>query len=291
MNMKPENSKVRTVVAIGSLALASMSMGAYAQAAAGTSAGTNNHATTSARSHSASRTTGASKEDATDAAQQMRKSVAVVNQLKRDPQMRAQLQKAQGVFIVPDYGRAALGVGGRGGEGVLMVKQANGTWGDPAFYTIGGVSAGLQAGVEAGAIALVLNNQKAVDSFKQDNNWSLNAEAGLTIVNWSPKAQGSIGKGDVTVWADTEGLFGNAGLSLTDINFDEDETNALYHKKTTIQDVFNGTAKAPARQVAALKQALPKGVGAGSTSTGSSSGLGAHGSSGASSPSNNVYGK
>jgi lipid-binding SYLF domain-containing protein len=272
MNMKQENSRVRTVLAISSLALASMSMCAYSQAA--TQSGSTQSASKPATAH-------ASREDAKDAKQQMRKAVAVVNHMKRDPQMKAQLQKAQGVFIVPDYGRAGLAVGGRGGEGVLMVKQDNGTWGDPAFFTLGGISAGLEAGAEAGEIAMVLTNEKAVDSFKQSNNWSLNAESGLTIVNWSPKAQGSVGKGDVIVWANTKGLFGNAGFSVTDINFDENETGALYGKQVALQDILNGTAKPPARQVAALKQALPKG--SASTSTGSSSGNTSQGTSSGSS--------
>jgi SH3 domain-containing YSC84-like protein 1 len=207
--------------------------------------------------------------DARDAAQQVSESAKVVRQMERDAGMKQLLQQAQGVFIVPRYTRAALGVGGRGGEGMLLVKQ-NGKWSDPAFYNLGGISAGLQAGVETGSIALVLNNQKAVNSFMKENNWSLNADAGLTVATWSRKAQASAGKGDVTAWANTEGLFGDAAVSVTDINFDKDETTAFYGKQVALQDIFSGKVKAPSRQVAELKQALPGG--AGTTSSGSSAG-------------------
>lgn len=289
--MKSENYKARMVIAIGSLALASMSSFVYAQSStvkgttgsgsSGTSAGSNAAGTGSSAGNQPA-TSRSSNEDARDARQQLNKAVTVVDEMKRDPQMKARLQQAQGVFLVPDYGRAAAVVGGRGGEGVLMVKH-NGKWGDPAFYTLGGVSLGLQAGVETGEIALVLNNQKALDSFKQDNNWSLNAEAGLTIVNWSPKAQGSVGKGDVIVWANTEGLFGNTAVSITDIHFDEEETGAFYGKKVALTDIIGGTVHAPARQVAAIKRALPSGSSSGATSVGSSGGATGQGSSDASS--------
>lgn len=205
--------------------------------------------------------------EARDAEQQVIEATKVVKQMERDTGMRQLLQRAQGVLIVPDYGRAALGIGARGGEGVLLVRQNN-QWSSPAFYNIGGVSVGLQAGIEAGAIALVLNNRKAVDSFRQDNNWSLNADAGLTIINWSPRAQGSAGKGDVVMWADTEGAFGDLAVSVTDINFDEDETAAFYGRQVALDGILSGRVKTQSRQVSALKQALPRGSGA--TSSGSS---------------------
>jgi lipid-binding SYLF domain-containing protein len=268
--MKSENIKMRKFVAISSVALLLGGGFSIAQAATKTGSAESDHAATS-RSTS-------SNEDAKDASQQLNKAAKVVAQMKRDPKLKTALQQAEGIFIVPDYGRAALGVGGRGGKGVLFAKQ-NGKWSDPAFYTFGGASLGLQAGAEAGELALILNNEKALDSFKQSNNWSLNADAGLTIVNWSSKAQASAGKGDVIVWAHTKGLLGDAAVSVTDINFDEKETGAFYGKEVTLQDIMSGSAHAPARQVAAIKRALPQGTSSGATSTGSSNGSAAQGTS------------
>lgn len=209
----------------------------------------------------------ARSEEARDAAQQVAEATRIVRQMEREAGIRSFLQRAQGVFIMPKYRRAALVVGGSGSKGVLLVRQ-NGKWSDPAFYNTGGISAGLQAGVEAGAVALILNNQKAVDSFKQEDNWSLDANAGLTVVNWSPKAEASAGKGDVIVWSDTKGLFGDLAVGITDIRFNADETGAFYGRQVALQDILSGKVRAPSRQVAALKQALPTGTG--TTSSGSS---------------------
>jgi SH3 domain-containing YSC84-like protein 1 len=252
--------KYTTRVIVTACALALTSISSLAADQSSTRQGTN-----TANPPANSRTSG---NEARDAAQQVSDSTRVVRQMERDAGMKQLLQQAQGVFIVPKYSQAALGIGGRGGEGVLLVKQ-NDRWNDPAFYNIGGISAGLQAGVERGSIALVLNTQKAVNSFMQENNWSLNADAGLTVANWSRKAQAA-GKGDVTAWASTEGLFGDAAVSVNDIKFDKDQTAAFYGKQVALQDIFSGKVKAPSRQVAALKQALPAGTGA--TSSGSSGG-------------------
>jgi lipid-binding SYLF domain-containing protein len=85
-------------------------------------------------------------------------ALIVVRQLESDATMRKLLQDASGVFIVPTYGRAALGIGAHGGAGVLLVKKSSGNWTNPVFYNIGGISIGAQAGAQAGSVAFVLNN-------------------------------------------------------------------------------------------------------------------------------------
>jgi lipid-binding SYLF domain-containing protein len=193
-------------------------------------------------------------------------AVTVARRMLQEPRMRELLAQAKGVFIVPTYGLAALGVGASGGTGVLLIKRADGTWGDPVFYNIGGLSAGAQVGVEGGAIAMVLNNEKAVNKFMQKNMFSLNAAAGLTLVNWSKIAQGSLGDGDVVVWAGTKGLYGSlVSVGVSDIRYNERLTNAYYHRQgVTVADVLAGKYTNP--NADALKQTLASGAAAGPAS-------------------------
>ena len=194
-------------------------------------------------------------------------ATAVIGRMAANTGMAAVLRQAQGLFVVPNYKRAALGVGARGGTGVLLVKQS-GNWSDPALFTLGGISAGLQAGVEAGSLALVLNNQNAVERFRKTSNWSLNAEAGLTVVNWNAMAQGSSGRGDVVAWSDTKGLLGDVAIGITDIHFNQAQTNAYYGKAVTLADILAGSTHADAPEVAQLHQAAS--MASADTATGSS---------------------
>ena len=72
------------------------------------------------------------KKEMKKATEHVNKAVQVVQQMQATPEMRALLQRAKGVFVVPDYGGAALGIGARGGAGVLLVRSGD-SWSSPAF--------------------------------------------------------------------------------------------------------------------------------------------------------------
>lgn len=196
-------------------------------------------------------------------------AVAVVHRMDGDTTMQRVMQEARGVFIVPTYGRVAFGLGGEGGAGVLLVKQPSGNWSDPAFYNIGGISLGAQIGAEGGPVAFVLKNDKAVQRFTDKNNFSLSADAGLTVINWAKIAQGSTGEGDVVAWSGTKGLFGNVvTLGVNDIRFNSRLTQSYYGKTASPSDVISGKLKNP--NADPLKQALTEAVSG--TATGTSGG-------------------
>lgn len=188
------------------------------------------------------------QEELANAKELIDESARVVEQLRADPETRDVLKQAKAVLIVPDYGRAALGVGGAGGQGVLVANNG-GTWSNPAFYNIGTVNLGLEAGVEAGSIAFIVMSDQALAGFEDSHNFSLNADAGLTIVNWSNRAQASAGKGaDVIAWSDTEGLYGDLAVSVTDIFMDEEANRAYYGQTANARDIITGKTQAPQGQ-------------------------------------------
>lgn len=190
------------------------------------------------------------------AARRVADAAAVVRTMNATPRLAELLARARGVYIVPTYGRAALGIGAEGGSGVLVTRRPDGQWGNPVFYTIGGISLGLQAGAEGGPIALILMNQKAVDHFRKRNNFSLSADAGLTVINYARMAQGTTA-GDVVAWSGGKGLFGNAAtISIDGIRFNQRLTHAYYGKPVMAPEAIDNATPDP--QSEALRTALGK---------------------------------
>lgn len=223
---------MRTIVAgINILALAAAAVAMPAQAGAG-------------RQQTA-RGGAASTGEASAAIKHVNDAADVVRQMQADAGIKSLLKQARGVYVVPAYGRAALGLGAAGGAGVFAARRADGTWSDPAFFNIGGISIGLQAGAEGGPIAILLMDDKAVNNFRQKNNFNLSADAGLTVVNWNRQAAGTAGV-DVVVWSGAKGLFGNvATLSVNDIRFNQKATQSFYGKPANVQDVLEGRVSNP----------------------------------------------
>lgn len=194
-------------------------------------------------------TTSSASKQRTNASRHVSDAIAVVRKLEAEEGAQGLLKGARGVFISPSYGRAALGLGAAGGTGILLVHRADGSWSDPVFYNTGGLSLGLQAGAQGGALVLVLNNEKALNEFFKKNNFSLNAKAGLTVVNWNKAVQGSAGDGDVLAWSDTKGLFGDlATVEVNDIRFSQSLTNAYYNRSLSASDIVQGRTNNPQAQ-------------------------------------------
>ena len=144
------------------------------------------------------------------------KAASVVRSMRADPQFRhidVYLKNARGVLILPSVIKAGLIYGGQGGNGVLLAREADGGWGSPAFYTLGGGSIGLQIGVQEAAIILVFMNDKALKA-AIDTGLTLGADA--TAAAGTAGITGEVASThvfkDVYYFADVGGLF--AGISL-----------------------------------------------------------------------------
>jgi lipid-binding SYLF domain-containing protein len=95
--------------------------------------------------------------------------------------LKENLNQAKGLIIIPSLLKAGFVIGGSGGSGVLIVKDdKTGRWSQPAFYTLGSGTFGLQIGAEAAEVIMVVRTQKAVDklftsSFKLGGDTSIAA--------------------------------------------------------------------------------------------------------------------
>lgn len=131
-----------------------------------------------------------------------------------DPNMtwlQENLHAAKGLVIVPSLLKAGFIFGGSGGSGVLIVPDAKtGKWSEPAFYTIGSVTFGLQIGGEAAEVVMYARTQKAVDRMLT----SRLKFGGDTSISVGPVGAGAKANvvADILSFSRSRGAF--AGLSL-----------------------------------------------------------------------------
>jgi lipid-binding SYLF domain-containing protein len=150
---------------------------------------------------------------------------------QNDVETMADLVKgAKGVVIIPSYVKAAIGLGGAYGEGVLLRHDpATGRWYGPSFMNIAGASYGLQIGVQSTALLLVVTNQRGMERFYGDKV-KLGADIDIAAgpVGRSAGAATDVNlKASIYSYSMSKGLF--AGLSLGGAVMSTDEkANTAY---------------------------------------------------------------
>src|SRR5579863_6383201 len=91
------------------------------------------------------------------------------------------LRKARAVLIVPNLVKAGFFLGGEGGDGVMLARSGRGTWTDPAFYSLASASFGLQIGIQAAEVIMIINTDRALKALEADQ-FKFGAQAGIAVV-------------------------------------------------------------------------------------------------------------
>jgi lipid-binding SYLF domain-containing protein len=140
------------------------------------------------------------------------------------------LERAYGVVVVPRVVKVALSFGGRGGKGVMSVRNPDGTWSNPVFVTLGGGSFGFQFGVQSTDVVLVLLSRQSVEGIA-GGKVTLGADASVAA---GPLGRSSAAATDATATAQvlsysrSSGLFAGIALDGTWIVVDNAANETAY---------------------------------------------------------------
>jgi SH3 domain-containing YSC84-like protein 1 len=178
--------------------------------------------------------------DATDAKNLVDKAAVTISSLANDKDfatLGAAMGKARAVLVFPEVLKAGFILGGSGGSGVLLVRDAKtGDWSGPAFYTMGSASLGFQAGASSAEMVMVINSQKALDSL-YTNKVKLGGDASVAL---GPKGAGtgaSIST-DFVVYAKAKGAFAGIAVDGSVVDVREKLNAGYYGKAVTPVDIL-----------------------------------------------------
>lgn len=171
------------------------------------------------------------------------------------------LERAYGVVVVPNVIRGAVIIGGRGGTGVMSVRNIDGSWSNPVFVRLGGASIGFQWGVQSTDLVLVLMSRKSVEGIA-GGKVTLGADASVAagpIGRSAAAATDATFKAQVLTYARNEGLFAGIALDGSIISID-DRANASSYAVPGIlaSQILAGTAGQPTTAATAFKAALTR---------------------------------
>src|SRR5882672_5131789 len=163
------------------------------------------------------------------------------------------LDHAKCVGVVPHMIKGGFVFGGKGGKGVATCRTANG-WSAPAFITISGGSWGLQIGVEAVDVVLIIQNEKGMQKLLS-SNFQIGADASAAAGPVGRHAEaGTDWKMDTEIltYSRAKGVFAGLTLEGASIRQDSDSRRALYGHGITTRALLLGKVPAPAATQAFL---------------------------------------
>lgn len=151
---------------------------------------------------------------------------------------RSHLKYCKGVFIVPQLLKAGFIFGGSGGRGVALVRDPKtGQWSQPAFYSIGSVSFGLQIGAESAEVIMQILTQRGLTSF-YSTDFKLGGDTSIAV---GPVGRGASGKGvtgDILSFSSTQGAYAGLSLDGSMVKVSDDFNKAYYGKAVAPVDIL-----------------------------------------------------
>lgn len=156
------------------------------------------------------------------------------------------LRKAQAIAIIPGIIKAGFIAGGRYGWGIVVSREADGSWSDPVFVTLMGGSFGFQAGVQSIDAIMVFKSRQSVNRLAR-GKFTLGADAAAAAgpVGRSMSAGTDITLGaEVYTYSRSRGLFAGVSLAGSVLQIDYDATDKFYGESgLTAGEIFSGSAK------------------------------------------------
>lgn len=170
------------------------------------------------------------------------------------------IDKAECLIILPSVKKAAFGVGGSYGRGVMICRSGphyTDPWGAPAMYALEGISIGFQLGGQATDFVLLVMNPKGAESLL-NSKVKLGADASAAA---GPKgrdvetATDVVMKAEILSYSRAKGLFAGVSLEGSTMRSDDSANEKLYGQKLTAREIIReGKVKVPdcAQQLVSL---------------------------------------
>jgi lipid-binding SYLF domain-containing protein len=195
--------------------------------------------------------------DTHDEIQQTTKAATIFREIMSAPDRaipRGILDDADCIAVFPQVIKAAFGIGGRGGRGVVVCRNADG-WSAPAFLNMGGASFGLQMGAEATDHVMVFmtpESARSLLSSKVKLGGDISAAAG-PIGREAGAATDLKLNAQILTYSRSKGLFAGAALEGAVIETADGDMRDVYGEGASSRAVLFGGAPAPQELTAFAK--------------------------------------
>ncbi len=150
------------------------------------------------------------------------------------------LQNARAILIFPELYEGGLIFGAKGGNGVLLIKRSDTEYSGPFFYSIGGLSFGLQIGVKSAQVAMTVMTNRGLNSILKERV-KLGVDVDTAIINSGIgfSAESTLRLADIYSFSDNSGLFVGGSFEGTYLQPRNDLNKIIHGKELSSKEILN----------------------------------------------------
>ena len=152
------------------------------------------------------------------------------------------IKKSKAILIFPEIYEGSLLFGAKGGNGLLLIRK-NGSWTGPFFYTIGGLSVGLQLGLKSGKVIMTVMSLRGLKSILGERvKFGVDIDAAVMNEGIGYSAESTLRLADIFSFSDNKGLFLGGSFEGTYLQPRNDLNFSLYNQEYTKEEILEETS-------------------------------------------------
>ena len=166
------------------------------------------------------------------------------------------LSKCRAVLIFPEVYEGGFIFGAKGGNGILLIKKGEEFTG-PFFYSLGGLSFGLQAGAKSGRVVMTVMTHRGLKSIlKERVKLGVDVDAVVVEGGVGYSAESTIRLADIYSFSDNKGLFLGTSIEGSYLQPRNDFNKIIHKKELRADDILR--AEQPNEKVNDLKKIISR---------------------------------
>lgn len=176
-------------------------------------------------------------------------ALKIVNSNKNLNHFKKYLKNSKAVLIFPRLIEGGFFFGAKGGNGILLIKKGS-SWTGPFFYTMGGVSIGLQLGVKSGELVMTVMSYRGLESIlKERVKFGVDIESAIVTEGAGLSAESTIRLADIYTFSNNEGLFLGGSFDGSYIQPRNDFNVSLFNKEFNPEQIIDSQVLHPSAKI------------------------------------------
>ena len=165
-------------------------------------------------------------------------TLKILNQNSDIKHFEKYLSKSRAILIFPEVYEGGFIFGAKGGNGILLIKKGEKFTG-PFFYSLGGLSVGIQVGAKSGRVVMTVMTHRGLKSIlKERVKLGVDVDAVVVTGGVGYSAESTPRLADVYSFSNNDGLFVGTSIEGSYLQPRNDLNKVIYKKNLSPDEII-----------------------------------------------------